>query len=217
MSVRRSTEKALGVQCSRARHVRGAVWDPFLSECSETEACRHLARVLAGPGRSPKRQADNEGVQLKIKAAVLRDGHGPFSVEELELGEPGPDEVLVRVVAAGMCHHRSALTRAPARVLPGADRLRSRGGGSGRGRRRRRRPCRCRRPRRPVLHVVPELSGVRPPIARPAASTSRCTTPQAADWTARRRSPTRAANGSGRTSSASRHSRATRSPTGIQW
>ena len=41
---------------------------------------------------------------MKIKAAVLRDGHGPFSVEELELGEPGPDEVLVRVVAAGMCH-----------------------------------------------------------------------------------------------------------------
>ena len=41
---------------------------------------------------------------MKIKAAVLRDSHGPFSVEELELGEPGPDEVLVRVVAAGMCH-----------------------------------------------------------------------------------------------------------------
>jgi aryl-alcohol dehydrogenase len=41
---------------------------------------------------------------MQVKAAVLRDGHGPFSVETLELGDPAPDEVLVRVVAAGMCH-----------------------------------------------------------------------------------------------------------------
>lgn len=41
---------------------------------------------------------------MKITAAVLRTGSGPFTIEELEMGEPGPNEVLVKVVAAGMCH-----------------------------------------------------------------------------------------------------------------
>ncbi|MFM7534907.1 MAG: NAD(P)-dependent alcohol dehydrogenase [Acidimicrobiales bacterium] len=41
---------------------------------------------------------------MKVTAAVLRTGNGPFTVEELELGELRADEVLVRVVAAGMCH-----------------------------------------------------------------------------------------------------------------
>ncbi|MGA1682308.1 MAG: alcohol dehydrogenase catalytic domain-containing protein [Ilumatobacteraceae bacterium] len=41
---------------------------------------------------------------MKTTAAVLRAGNGPFTVEELELGDPGPNEVVVRVVAAGMCH-----------------------------------------------------------------------------------------------------------------
>ena len=41
---------------------------------------------------------------MKTRAAVLRSGDGPFSIEELDLGEPQPGEVLVRMVAAGMCH-----------------------------------------------------------------------------------------------------------------
>ena len=41
---------------------------------------------------------------MKIRAAVLREGGQPFTVEELELEEPRNDEVLVRVVATGMCH-----------------------------------------------------------------------------------------------------------------
>ena len=41
---------------------------------------------------------------MKIRAAVLRQGGQPFTVEELELDEPRHDEVLVRVVATGMCH-----------------------------------------------------------------------------------------------------------------
>jgi aryl-alcohol dehydrogenase len=41
---------------------------------------------------------------MKVTAAVLRSGHGPFSVEELEVAEPQAKEVLVRVAAAGMCH-----------------------------------------------------------------------------------------------------------------
>ena len=41
---------------------------------------------------------------MKISAAVLRSGSGPFAVESLELEDPRPDEVLVRMAAVGMCH-----------------------------------------------------------------------------------------------------------------
>lgn len=41
---------------------------------------------------------------MQITAAVLRTNDGPFTVEELTLGDPGAHEVLVKMVAAGMCH-----------------------------------------------------------------------------------------------------------------
>ncbi len=37
-------------------------------------------------------------------AAVLREGHGPFVIEELTVADPGPGEVAVHMTAAGMCH-----------------------------------------------------------------------------------------------------------------
>lgn len=40
---------------------------------------------------------------MKITAAVAREGKD-FSVEEVELDDPRADEVVVRVVATGMCH-----------------------------------------------------------------------------------------------------------------
>jgi aryl-alcohol dehydrogenase len=39
-----------------------------------------------------------------VRAAVVRKKGGPFIVEELQLGEPRDEEVLVRIVATGMCH-----------------------------------------------------------------------------------------------------------------
>ena len=39
-----------------------------------------------------------------VTAAVLRAGNGPFTIEELTLSAPRADEVVVRMVAAGMCH-----------------------------------------------------------------------------------------------------------------
>lgn len=42
--------------------------------------------------------------RIQIKAAVVREKGGPFSVESLTLDGPRRDEVLVRVVATGMCH-----------------------------------------------------------------------------------------------------------------
>ena len=49
---------------------------------------------------------------MKIKAAVLRAGDKPYSIESLELAGPGPGEILVRVVGAGMCH-TDMVPRAP--------------------------------------------------------------------------------------------------------
>lgn len=41
---------------------------------------------------------------MKITAAVVRASDQPFTLEELELDEPRDNEVLVRVVATGICH-----------------------------------------------------------------------------------------------------------------
>jgi aryl-alcohol dehydrogenase len=55
---------------------------------------------------------------MRIQAAVLRDPAKPFAIEEIELGEPGPGEVLVRVVGAGMCHTDVVLRMLPELPLP---------------------------------------------------------------------------------------------------
>lgn len=39
-----------------------------------------------------------------VSAAVVRRKGGPFVIEQLRLAEPRADEVLVRIVATGMCH-----------------------------------------------------------------------------------------------------------------
>ena len=46
----------------------------------------------------------NEGDIMKTKAAVLWELNAPWSVEEIELDAPGPNEVLVKLAASGMCH-----------------------------------------------------------------------------------------------------------------
>lgn len=39
-----------------------------------------------------------------MKAAILREVGKPLSIEDIQIGKPGPHEVLVRTVAAGACH-----------------------------------------------------------------------------------------------------------------
>jgi NDMA-dependent alcohol dehydrogenase len=39
-----------------------------------------------------------------MRAAVLREIGGPLTVEDVELAEPGPGEVTVRLAASGVCH-----------------------------------------------------------------------------------------------------------------
>lgn len=41
---------------------------------------------------------------MKIKAAVVHEKGQPFQIEEVEIGEPRYGEVLVKVVACGVCH-----------------------------------------------------------------------------------------------------------------
>ena len=41
---------------------------------------------------------------MEIKAAVTHEPSAPFKIEPVELSEPNADEVLVRMVATGICH-----------------------------------------------------------------------------------------------------------------
>jgi aryl-alcohol dehydrogenase len=54
---------------------------------------------------------------MRITAAVVEERDAPFDIIEVELDDPRPDEMIVRVAAAGMCHSdlsvRSAATPFP--------------------------------------------------------------------------------------------------------
>src|SRR5271167_555736 len=41
---------------------------------------------------------------MKVRAAVLEEFAQPLVVQKLDLADPGPGEVLVRIVACGVCH-----------------------------------------------------------------------------------------------------------------
>lgn len=60
---------------------------------------------------------------MKIKAAVFYEKGEPFRIETLELDEPNAGEVLVKVLAAGVCHSDYHLTTGALRhkrpVVPG--------------------------------------------------------------------------------------------------
>ena len=41
---------------------------------------------------------------MKMRAAVLREIPGKLEIDDVEIGSPGPREVLIRTAAAGLCH-----------------------------------------------------------------------------------------------------------------
>ena len=41
---------------------------------------------------------------MQVTAAVVRERSAPFVIDTLDLSDPRPDEVRVRIVASGMCH-----------------------------------------------------------------------------------------------------------------
>lgn len=55
---------------------------------------------------------------MRTTAAVLRDAAVPYELEELELPPLAGDEVLVRIVSAGICHTDSLLRSMPGMPLP---------------------------------------------------------------------------------------------------
>jgi NDMA-dependent alcohol dehydrogenase len=59
-------------------------------------------------------------VRLTTRAAALRQAPGRYETLELELDEPGPEEIRVRMMAAGLCHSddHAATGDMPTRLFP---------------------------------------------------------------------------------------------------
>ena len=47
---------------------------------------------------------DRRNEDLRAQAAVLREPGGDYALEAVEIDDPGPEEILVRLAAAGYCH-----------------------------------------------------------------------------------------------------------------
>ncbi|WP_353099735.1 NAD(P)-dependent alcohol dehydrogenase [Myroides odoratus] len=47
---------------------------------------------------------------MKIKAAVLQEPKSKYTIKDVQLDEPRPDEILVKIVATGICHTDIAVT-----------------------------------------------------------------------------------------------------------
>ena len=56
-------------------------------------------------------------LHVPIRALVVEEKDAPFEEQEIELDEPGRGEVLVRIVASGVCH-TDAITRAGDMPMP---------------------------------------------------------------------------------------------------
>ena len=56
---------------------------------------------------------------MRATAAVMRSPTDPFTVESLEVAEPGPGEIAVHVIAAGMCHTDLLARELPPEFFPG--------------------------------------------------------------------------------------------------
>ncbi len=90
---------------------------------------------------------------MKTRAAVAWAAGKPLEIEEVDLAAPRAGEVLVQIVATGVCH-TDAFTlvgRRSGRLVPGHSRPRRRR--HRRGSRRRRDQRQARRPRDPALHA----------------------------------------------------------------
>jgi S-(hydroxymethyl)glutathione dehydrogenase / alcohol dehydrogenase len=61
-----------------------------------------IVAILRANGRLSSAHEALEDVQMK--AAVLREVGKPLQIEDVQIGKPGPHEVLIRTAAAGVCH-----------------------------------------------------------------------------------------------------------------
>ncbi len=81
---------------------------------------RTKARTAAKRAEAAKAsgQATDKSGALPFKAAVLRQASGPFTIESLTLDQPRADEVLVKLVATGVCHTDMAVRDRPDTPTP---------------------------------------------------------------------------------------------------
>src|SRR4030081_132449 len=63
-----------------------------------------LYRRVPGAPAGQRRQQEGELVAMKTKPAILRAPRTDWEITELELDPPRDNEVLIRFVAAGLCH-----------------------------------------------------------------------------------------------------------------
>src|SRR5215471_17132588 len=54
-------------------------------------------------------------MSIKCRAAILVEPNKPLVVDEVELPDPGPDQVLVKLFASGVCHSQLHTMRRPPR------------------------------------------------------------------------------------------------------
>ena len=89
-----------GLEQYMTGHKQVIVYPPAVQGRRAASAVREIA------GRQPRaaaRRCPHRRTSMKITAAVARERFGAFTIEELELTDPRPDEVLVKIVASGMC------------------------------------------------------------------------------------------------------------------
>src|SRR5262249_38690088 len=63
------------------------------------------SHALPHPDRRAPRAAGEGGrARMRVRGVVLEQTGGPLTLRELDLADPGPEEVLVRLYASGVCH-----------------------------------------------------------------------------------------------------------------
>ncbi len=82
------------------------------------KAKRRAAPVDEENEMNPARISDDAHVSTVMKAALMRKRGEPFVIERLSLDEPRSHEVLVRIVATGVCHTDIAVQHRPNTPVP---------------------------------------------------------------------------------------------------
>jgi aryl-alcohol dehydrogenase len=92
--------------CGSVVHTRSTGVRGDERSCEEQTAQPTQDRIIwSAPGRSGEaRHRVEKGQQVRISAAVVQEVGAPFVLTEVDIQDPAPDEVLVQIAGAGICH-----------------------------------------------------------------------------------------------------------------
>ena len=97
-------------------------WGGSSSTSSILTGCSASRRTAASYPHDGERTA-LQPYNRAVRAAVLHEIDRPLEVEEVDLAEPGPGQVAVRLAASGICHSDwnviTGATTNPLPVVPG--------------------------------------------------------------------------------------------------